>query len=252
MLVRLDTSTSGVQYRDAEPWPHIVLDDVISADVAAAIVAEAATVPPSSLDRQLSRRQQKLTLNKLDELGPVTGEVLRELNSPVAVDFLKSVTGITSLVSDPTFCRAGLFVTPPGGWQRIHEDFRLHPHTNLWNRVIMLLYCSEWDSTWGGELEMWPLDMVKVGARIEPRRGRMVIFEATRSHRHGIRVIEPHASPRVVLASRHYSAEPPNETPSPRILTWSRRPNERLRDVLPTVSEVLRELRERRQRVSDR
>ena len=82
MLVRLDTSTSGVQYHDAKPWPHIVLDDVISADVAAAIVAEAASVPPSSLDRQLSRRQQKLTLNKLDELGPVTGEVLRELSSP--------------------------------------------------------------------------------------------------------------------------------------------------------------------------
>ena len=152
------------------------------------------------------------------------------------------MTGITSLVSDPTFCRAGLFVTPPGGWQRMHEDFRLHPHTNLWNRVIMLLYCSEWDPAWGGELELWPPDMAEVGARIEPRRGRMVIFEATRSHRHGIRVIEPHASRASCSRVATTPPSPPNETPSPRILTWSRRPNERLRDVLPTVSEVLREL----------
>jgi 2-oxoglutarate-Fe(II)-dependent oxygenase superfamily protein len=142
-----------------------------------------------------------------------------------------------------------LFVTPPGGWQRVHEDFGLHPVTRLWNRVIVLLYCSEWSPRYAGELELWPADMAEVGRRIEPRPGRMVVFETTSSHRHGIRAMAADAPPRVALASRLYSSQPPRDAPSPPLLTWSRRPSERRRDVFPTVPEVLRELRARARRV---
>jgi Rps23 Pro-64 3,4-dihydroxylase Tpa1-like proline 4-hydroxylase len=252
VLVRLDTSTARVQYGGGKPWSHVVIDDVVSGEVASAITAEAASLPAGAIDRQLSRRQQKLSSNSLHELGSVTSAVLRELSGPPTIEFVESMTGIKGLVSDPSFCRAGLFVTPPGGWQRVHEDFRVHPHTHLWNRVIMLLYCSEWNPAWGGELELWPPDMAEVGKRIEPRPGRMVLFETTRSHRHGIRVIAPNAEPRVVLASRLYSTEAPREAPSPPLLTWSRRPSERRRDVWPTMSEVLREMRARARRMSNR
>ena len=112
------------------------------------------------------------------------------------IDFVGAITGLHRLENDPEYCRAGLFVTPPGGWQRVHEDFRVHPATHLWNRVIMLLYCSEWTPRWGGELELWPPDMSEVGRRIEPRPGRLVLFETTRSHRHGIRALAPDANPR--------------------------------------------------------
>ena len=234
-----------MRYRRARPWPHLVIDDIVPRDIAGAVEAEASRVPPSAFDRQLSRRQQKLTSTTPHDLGPVTTAVLNELSGRAIIDFVETLTGLAGLESDPGFCRAGLFVTPPGGWQRVHEDFRAHPVTNLWNRVIMLLYCSDWSPRWGGELELWPPDMSEVGNRIEPRPGRLVLFETTRSHRHGIRAMARDARPRVVLASRLYSSEPPDEAPSPPLLTWSRRPGERRRDILPTVSEVVRELRAR-------
>jgi hypothetical protein len=252
VLVHLDASTARVQYQGAKPWPHIVIDDVVSGDVAAAVATEAATVPARSMDRQLSRRQRKLSSTNPNALGAITNAVLGELSGPATIEFVASLTGVTGLVSDPSFCRAGLFVTPPGGWQRVHEDFRVHPETHLWNRVIMLLYCSDWNPAWRGELELWPADMADVGTRIEPRPGRVVLFETTRSHRHGIRAIAPNASPRVVLANRLYSAVAPSETPSPPLLTWSRRPNERRRDVWPTLTEVVRELRVRARNLQHR
>jgi hypothetical protein len=248
MLVGFDPSTARVRYHSARPWPHLVVDDVISPDVAAAVVDEAARLPSRALHHQHSRRQQKLSSTSPGELGPTTGAVLRDLGGPVLIDFVEALTGLSGLVDDAGFCRAGLFVTPPGGWQRVHEDFGLHPVTRLWNRVIVLLYCSEWLPRYAGELELWPSDMSEVGRRIEPRPGRMVVFETTSSHRHGIRTMAGDAPPRVALASRLYSAEPPREPPSPPLLTWSRRPNERRRDVLPTMSEVLRELRARARR----
>ncbi len=134
----------------------------------------------------------------------------------------------------------------------MHEDFGTHPVTNLWNRVIMLLYCGDWVPGSGGELELWPADMSELGRRIEPRPGRLVMFETTSAHRHGIRTVSPRAQPRVVLASRFYSVEPPREPPSPPLLTWSPRPGEHRRDVLPTVSEVVRELRVRAWRLRAR
>jgi hypothetical protein len=252
MLVGVDPTTARVAYRSAQPWPHLVLDDVIPRDLTAAAVAEAERVPARAMHDQRSRRQQKLSSTNPAELGPVTSAMLRELSDPVLIDFVEGVTGLDHLAGDPGFCRAGLFVTPPGGWQRVHEDFRMHPATHLWNRVIMLLYCSEWSPRWGGELELWPPDMSEVGKRIEPRPGRLVLFETTRSHRHGIRAMARDANPRVVLASRLYSSEPPPEAPSPRLLTWSRRPTERRRDVLPTVSEVLQELKARARRSTNR
>jgi hypothetical protein len=248
MLVGLDPTTARVEYHRARPWPHLVIDDVVSPDVAADAVVEAQRVPPRAMHDQRSRRQQKLSSTDPHELGSVTSAILRELSDPAMIDFVAAVTGIEHLTNDPTFCRAGLFVTPPGGWQRVHEDFRVHPETHLWNRVIMLLYCSEWTHRWGGELELWPPDMSEVGKRIEPRPGRLVLFETTRSHRHGIRAMARDANPRIVLASRLYSPDPPHEAPSPPLLTWSRRPTERRRDVLPTVPEVLRELRARARR----
>jgi len=245
LLVALDPSTARVHYRQAGPWSHLVIDGVVSRETAAVVVEEAKHVPDTALDHQHSRRQQKLSSTNPRDLGPVTSEVLTELNGRMMIDFVSALTGLRQLESDPEYCRAGLFVTPPGGWQRVHEDFRAHPVTQLWNRVIMLLYCSEWTPRWGGELELWPPDMSAVGRRIEPRPGRLVLFETTRSHRHGIRALAPDAEPRIVLASRLYSVEPPPEPPSPRLLTWSRRPDEHRRDVLPTVSEVVRELRAR-------
>lgn len=248
MVVGLDPSTARVQYCSARPWPHLVVDDVVSREVAAAVAAEAALVPSRAMHHQHSRRQQKLSSNSPHDLGSATSAVLRELSGRALIDFVEALTGLTGLVDDPEFCRAGLFVTPPGGWQRIHEDFRIHPVSRLWNRVILLLYCSEWSPHFRGELELWPPDMSEVGKRIEPRPGRLVVFETTSSHRHGIRAMAPDAIPRVALASRLYSAEPPRDAPSLPLLTWSRRPSERRRDVLPTVSELLRELRARARR----
>jgi hypothetical protein len=248
MLVGVNPSAMRAPYSAASPWPHLVVDDVVSREVAATVVAEAANMSDQAYERQHSRRQDKLSASNLGDLGPCTRALLGALRGPAAVAFAEAVTGISGLEDDPEFCRAGLFVTPRGGWQRVHEDFGMHPVTSLWNRVIMLLYCGEWEPDRGGELELWPADMSGLGCSIEPRPGRLVMFETTSAHRHGIRTLSPNAKPRVVLASRFYSVDPPRDPPSPPLLTWSPRPGERRLDVLPTVSEVVRELRVRARR----
>jgi Rps23 Pro-64 3,4-dihydroxylase Tpa1-like proline 4-hydroxylase len=242
LLEALDWTALRDEYRRATPWPHLVVDGILPAGLPARVVEEAIALPGSTLVRRQSRRQFKLASLAPEDLGPTTREALALLSSPTFTDFVRTVTGIEGLEPDPTFCRAGLFVYPAGGWQRVHEDFPVHPHTGLWNRAVALVYCSEWRPGMGGRLELWPSDMSEIGARVEPVPGRLVIFEPTRAHPHGVEALAPDAGVRVTLSSRLYSHEAPALTPSPPMLRWSRRPSERRRDVWPTASEFFREL----------
>jgi hypothetical protein len=239
------------QYAHATPWPHLVVDDVVPRALAAEVTAEVGGLPRDALVQRRSRRQVKLASATPRDLGPRTRSLLDALAAPALTELVEAVTAIAGLQSDPAFCRAGVFVTPPGGWQRVHEDFPVHPHTGLWNRVIVLLYCSDWVPGWGGELELWPADMSSGPRRIEPRPGRLVVFEPTSAHPHGIEALTPAASARVVLASRFYAHEAPLDRPSPPLLRWTHRPGEHRRDVWPTASEAARELRARVRRSLD-
>jgi 2OG-Fe(II) oxygenase superfamily len=243
MLEDLNANALRQRYWSATPWPHVVVDDVVSHELVADVAAEVEELPRAALLRRRSRRQVKLTSNRPADLGPRTRVLLDALSGPEITTLVETVTGITGLVTDSEFCRAGVFVTPPGGWQRVHEDFPVHPVTGLWNRVILLLYCSDWTPEWGGELELWPPDMSAVARRIEPRPGRLVMFEPTSVHPHGIRAVATEAGARVVLASRLYAREAPADPPSRPLSRWSPRPGEHRRDVWPTPSEAVREFR---------
>jgi hypothetical protein len=230
-------------YARATPWPHLVADGVVAPELAADVAREVGGLPRAALADRRSRRQVKLSSGRPSDLGPRTRALLSVLSGPELAEMVESVTGIAGLATDPEFCRAGVFVTPPGGWQRVHEDFPVHPLTGMWNRVIVLLYCSEWEPGWGGELELWPTEMSSVGRLIEPRPGRLVLFEPTSTHPHGVRAVAPAAGSRVVLASRLYAREAPADPPSRPLWRWRHRPDEHRRDVWPTPSEAARELR---------
>ena len=248
MLEDLDPDALRERYLAATPWPHLVADDVVPPELAVDAAAEVALLPRRALVRRRSRRQVKISSTGIHDLGPRTRELLRTISGPEITELAERVTGISGLTADPEFCRAGVFVTPPGGWQRVHEDFPVHPQTGLWNRVVVLLYCSGYGEGSGGKLELWPPDMTSVGRRIEPRPGRLVMFETMSTHPHGVEALAPNEHARVVLASRLYSREPPPATPSPPLLRWSRRPDERRRDVWPSPAEAARELRARMMR----
>lgn len=231
-------------YRAALPWPHAVVDLVLDEGEAAAVVAEGLAVPASGRERQDTHRVRKDAIGDWQVMGDKTRRWLEELNEPTFVDALSRLTGVPGLVADASLYNSGLFITPTGGWHRVHEDFPRHPHTGLWHRAAALLYCSDWAPGWGGELELWPPDMSAVGRTIPPLPGRLVVFETGPATRHGLRTVQfPNGAPRVVLATRYYSPVAPLLAPSRPLHAWSRRPTERLSDVLPTPPEILASLR---------
>jgi Rps23 Pro-64 3,4-dihydroxylase Tpa1-like proline 4-hydroxylase len=206
-------------YREALPWRHLVLNNLVDPRVVRDAEAQ-------ELERALSLKRQSGHRIVKSESPQVGGEaakdILTALRTPEFVEFLEQVTGVTDLVADASFEKAGLHVSPPGAFQALHRDFRLHSVTGYFHRVNVLVFLnSDWSEELGGELELWPADTSACGQRILPTAGKTVIFETTPTSIHGIPdpIRCPSGRARLSLASYYYTERPgPEDRKEPHFL----------------------------------
>lgn len=173
-------------YQAAEPFPHIVIDNLFDA----ADLKQVLAVFPSPEDmpwRQFdSATENKLGYWHTNTVAPAIWDFLQAMNAPPMLAFLEQLTGIDGLVPDPYFGGAGLHQILPGGFLKVHVDFNIHPKLNLDRRLNMLIYLNEdWQEAWGGHLELWDKDISRCHEKIAPLFNRTVVFNTTDWSYHG-------------------------------------------------------------------
>jgi hypothetical protein len=217
----------------------VVVDGVVPDDTCAAAIDEVEAIDRSAYTWQDTRRIRKGSVHDLLAAGPAVRELAAACSDDATLTALRALTGIADLAADPGLAFAGIYVTPPGGWHRLHADFPRHPATRRWNRVALLLYLSDWRPGDGGELELWRPGGRAPGAVVQPRRGRMVVFECTSQALHAVATVAMRSPARVAIGMRYYSEQAPALAPRPLRHQTVRRPGERRIDVLPTAAEVV-------------
>ena len=192
-------------YKEASPWPHIVIDGLINPAVIAA--AESEELKPA-LGLPLRHATRQIKAETPRPSGPSALAILQALCGESFVAFLEGLTGINGLIPDPAHYWAGLHVFPLGAFQALHRDFRVHPITRLFHRVNVLVYLnSDWRSDYGGDLELWTSDGSNCERRIPPGAGTSLIFESSWAAVHGVpdRIRCPANRARLSLASNYYT-----------------------------------------------
>jgi Rps23 Pro-64 3,4-dihydroxylase Tpa1-like proline 4-hydroxylase len=196
------------KYRQAEPFPHIVIDDFLDPEILQRVLAD---FPPSENKEYFNRGQERLKFQY--QPHEVSSGLIRnlfaELNSQAFLGFLEEMTGIRGLVSDPYFEGGGLHETKKGGHLGVHADFNVHERLKLERRLNLLIYLNEdWEDDFGGQLELWNKDMSECAVRVKPVFGRAVIFNTALDSFHGHP--EPLSCPpersRRSIATYYYSA----------------------------------------------
>jgi Rps23 Pro-64 3,4-dihydroxylase Tpa1-like proline 4-hydroxylase len=175
----------AAEYRANEPFPHIMMDDFIDADLLRQVVRE---FPDNSHRQSFARDQERLKFQvRPDECtGPVTRALFAELNSMAFLAFLSELTGIRGLVADPYFAGAGLHEIKSGGHLGIHADFPRHDIMRLNRRLNLLIYLNDdWHDDYGGALELWDRQMNRCRKSIPPLMARAVVFGTDRDTFHG-------------------------------------------------------------------
>lgn len=200
-------------FRNAEPFPHAIVDDFIPLDLVRKINAE--WPGESAWKSYRHKHSDKWACSHPAMFGMDTRLTVDTLNTPWFVDRLAKATGIPGLVGDAMLSGGGLHETLNGGFLDIHADFNIHPATRLYRRLNLLLFLNEdWQDSWGGRLELWDQGKTK-GRTVAPLAGRAVVFETTDKsfHGHPQPLDCPAGRSRRSIALYYYSAEPGDVNP---------------------------------------
>jgi Rps23 Pro-64 3,4-dihydroxylase Tpa1-like proline 4-hydroxylase len=226
-LSKFDTATLHEQY--CSSYPHIVIDDFFESTYLKKVVEEVRGYK-EMLDEHAKREQdcivqsKKIGLSDTRCMGPMVKQLLEQTSSPEMIKFLEKITGISNLISDPSFFGGGIHRTTKGGRLAIHADFNVHPFTKKYRRVNALLYLNDWKPSDKGELELWNKDMSQCVKRIPPIMNRFVIFTIHDTAFHGHPIPWESEDPRFSIALYYYTDDRPQEEKSePHMAIWKKR-----------------------------
>jgi hypothetical protein len=174
-------------YAAGDPFPHVVLDNVLVQEAFQAAVAEFPATDDPFWKGYLHVNETKYANTRPDTWGPALKGVAEEFASEEFVTFLTTLTGIDNLLPDWSMDGGGLHQTLRGGHLNVHADFTTHhTHENWQRRINILLYLNEdWSDEWGGQLELWDKDMIAPRQRVEPAPNRMLVFTTSFDSFHG-------------------------------------------------------------------
>lgn len=207
--IKIGSDLSG-EYCFAEPFPHIVIDDFLPADLIDKIIDN---FPIEKLKNDVVFNlgyagHHKRQVMPADCNG-FTREVFGFFNSVPIIKFLESLTTIESLIPDPHFLGGGFHETSKGGKLGIHADFRVNDQLHLNRRLNMIIYLNkDWNDTYGGHLELWDKKMEHKVQSVAPVYNRCVIFntDADSFHGHPDPLTTPDGLTRKSIALYYYTA----------------------------------------------
>ena len=114
-------------------------------------------------------------------IPPACSQILGMLSS---LD-IESITGETGLFPDVLYHGGGMHMIPSGFFLGKHLDSNRHPIKGWGRKYSVVLYLSEnWDSQWGGELELW--DGICMVKKVECVFNPLVIFECAEHSFHSV------------------------------------------------------------------
>lgn len=175
------------QYRFAEPFPHIVIDNFLPNELIYKILD---LFPSKKLSSDIYFENKYAGLHKKQVLPENCDQKTRNIfyffNSSPLLQFLEGLTGIKSLIGDPYFEGGGFHEIFKGGKLGVHADFRINEQLNLQRRINILIYLNKnWKTEYGGNLELWDKKMKSKVQSIEPLFNRCVIFNTNPDSYHG-------------------------------------------------------------------
>jgi hypothetical protein len=197
------------QYNGANPYPHIVIEDFLPPKILEICLQRF----PKVLDKEgmtFDRPQERLKSSfNPDHLDGALRCFFYSLNSKPFIRFLENMTGIKGLIPDPYFMGAGFHEIKNGGHLSVHADFNHHKPMNLERRINVLIYLNkDWKEEYGGQLELWDVDMTACQKSVLPVFNRCVVFNTTSKSNHGNPNVinHPQGIPRRSIALYYYTS----------------------------------------------
>lgn len=174
------------EYANTTVYPHLILDNLVNLSTLRHIVRGWPDNSAPWKDSQRGKRSMPLASGGTPETALM---LIEHINGQRFTDYLKRITRITDLRSDPTAGGGGLHETLSGGCLPMHVDFNRQEieGETYYRRLNVLLFLNEgWKEEWQGNLELAAHPKRKENrVSIMPVMNRMVIAESSDRSWHG-------------------------------------------------------------------
>ncbi|MCA9528628.1 MAG: 2OG-Fe(II) oxygenase [Myxococcales bacterium] len=214
MLAPYDKEALRAQFRSAEPFPFVAIDDFLEPAFAKEV---AASYPTFEVARghghEFRAVNEAFKVQVTDEKR--FPEPVRRLSNLLSSDAFLSdlayITGIPNLLWDRELVGGGMHLTGPRGRLDVHVDFNYVPERQLHRRLNILIYLNpRWEEAWGGAVELWNRDVTERVRAFKPQLNRCVIFETSEISFHGVEPVRcPPDVARMSFAAYYYTREAP-------------------------------------------
>jgi Rps23 Pro-64 3,4-dihydroxylase Tpa1-like proline 4-hydroxylase len=201
-------------YANNAPFPNIYFNDFFSEEFLNKVLDEFPDLSKQQSEKMVSVNEFKFAGVADNFFGEHTREFMNFLNSKLFLEFLQNLTGIDeTLVGDPYYFGAGQHEIKRGGFLKVHADFNTHKLFKLDRRLNVLVYLNkDWKIEYGGDFELWNLEMTKCVKKIQPIFNTLAVFSTTdfSYHGHPDKLNCPENMSRKSLALYYYSNGRPN------------------------------------------
>mmetsp|Transcript_24429 Transcript_24429/g.78499 ORF Transcript_24429/g.78499 Transcript_24429/m.78499 type:complete len:269 (+) Transcript_24429:169-975(+) len=184
-------------FRSAEPFPHVVIENFLSDELAREIV-DAFPLPHTSSTAGPSwfiynnPIECKFTSTDLERSPPSIQKYFAAVQSDDFLEVVRGISGIPNLEQDPHIHGAGIHFHPTGGKLDMHLDYSIHPISGKERRLNLILYMNDedWEKEWGGHLflgDSRPDGSLKSLVKsVSPRFNSAVLFRTSDISWHGL------------------------------------------------------------------
>ena len=176
-------------YRDAKPYPHMVLDNYFRLPVLERIQNELVTEDVNFSQVFTDDLQKNKTISTGNAVPPLISLVAAKFASPLMLRYLEGLTGLDHLIPDPYYnTDYGYYhIVGSGGILGSHVDHSAHSSLKIPHVLNLVVYLTpNWDERDGGSLYLYDASGKKVEKRILCRPNRAVIFACTPTSYHGV------------------------------------------------------------------
>ena len=175
-----------VQYAQANPFPHIVIDNFLPPEVLDEVLIHFDSYNKDHWHKFDGKHELKLMSKSEFFIPQFIRHVLHELNSGYVLNWLEHLTQVPGLIADTRLYGGGLHNIERGGKLGVHIDFNIENHTRMHRQLNLLLYLNkDWQDEWGGHLELWNADKTECVQKIAPIFNRCVLFNTNGKPWHG-------------------------------------------------------------------
>lgn len=190
--VQLESSqaaTLNAQFKSAQPFPHVVIDNLFNDEMLEPLLDEVATMSSRQWVQVGGDAgvQKVLRMKSVVELGKAGQQFINLVHSAPFLYLLSEITDIWQLLPDPYLQGSGNAVMRKGDFFNIHTDRSIAYETGLTRRLAMIVFLNKsWSADYRGQLELWNHEGTECIESIEPVFNRTVIFEVADPNFHGV------------------------------------------------------------------